>query len=533
MYTLVVTLVDRAGNWSIPHRFIYDAEEPTIGAVSHIDPTTTVSNVGEFLTRLEATVADVGTGIDFDRALIQLLNAAGEVVPGTPYHDDEATIGWELGTPFTREGNFDGLYSVHVSAVDKAGYVKEKTFVLRYDTQVPTIHTAFVAKSGGTPIGLSEAEVPLITSPVSQITVGFSDGEGSGLDLLGTTVSLIGPEGTPVGTNQSDNGADTVYISFNPLRADGSDDGFYRVQVTPADLTGNMLTSPIEFQFFYSTRKPEVISTTPAEFASVIHLTEVSAILQDHSGKGIDFDRTTILLRAPDQSSILGYQTVDEAQSSITWELSQLLSRDGSMDGEYTIQLSLVDKAGNSAAFEHTFIYDTLIPTVVSVVAATDSPTVIPSNGLTAIESSFDGLTITLSDANGETTPVSGTDPVGTGIQLLGPGKTPLNITTRDNGVDTIIVSFSSLYQPGTYTLEITPRDIAGNVSSHAIEYEFGLELGPSTVSAVTIGGQMTPVEFVNRLDEIVATLEDVSGTGLNLRSDGSAIVVTGPRWYG
>ena len=491
MYTLVVTLVDRAGNQSIPHRFIYDAEEPTIEGVSHIDPTTTVSNVGEFLTRLEATVTDVGTGIDFDQSLIQLLNAAGEVVPGTLYHDDEATIGWELGTPFTREGNFDGLYSLHVSAVDKAGYVEEKTFALRYDTQVPTIHTVSVAKNGGTPIGLSEAEVPLITYPVSQITVGFSDGQGSGLDVLRTTVSLIGPEGTLVGTNQSDNGADTVYLAFNPLRADGSDDGFYRVQVTPADLAGNTLTSPIEFQFFYGTRKPEVISTTPAAFASVTHLTEVSAILQDHSGKGIDFDRTTILLRAPDQSSILRYQTVEEAQSSITGELNQPLSRDGSVDGEYTIQLSLVDKAGNSADVEHTFIYDTLIPTVVSVMAATDSPTIIPSNGLTTIESSFDGLTITLSDANGETTPVSGTDLVGTGVQLLGPGKTPLSITTRDNGVDTIIVSFTSLYQPGTYTLEITPRDIAGNVSSHAIEYEFGLELGPSTVSAVTIGGQM------------------------------------------
>ena len=39
----------------------------------------------------------------------------------------------------------------------------------------------------------------------------------------------------------------------------------------------------------------------------------------------------------------------------------------------------------------------------------------------------------------------------------------------------------------------------------------------------------MAPVEFVNRLDEIVATLEDVSGTGLNLTSDGSTIAVTGP----
>ena len=529
MYTLVVTLMDRAGNRSIPLPLIYDAEEPTIEAVSHIELTATVSNVSDFLTRLEATVSDVGTGIDFDRSLIQLLNAAGEVVPGTPYHDDEATIGWELATPLTREGNFDGLYSLRVSAVDKAGYVEERTFALRYDTQVPIIQTALVTQKDGTPVELSGVEAQLITSPINRITVGFSDGEGSGMDVLRTIVSLIGPEGAPVGTNQSDNGVDTVYLSFNPLRADGSDDGFYRVQVTPTDLAGNTLTNPVELPFFYGTRKPEVIATTPAEFASVTQLTEVSATLQDHSGGGIDFDRATILLKAPDQSIILGHQTVDETQSSITWELNQPLSRDGSVDGEYTIQLLLVDKARNSAEVEHTFIYDTLIPTVISVMANTGPPTVIPSTGLTAIEASFNGLTIQLSDTNGETTPGSGIDLVGTGVQLLGPGKTPLSINTRDDGVDTIIVSFALLYQPGTYTLAITPRDMAGNVSSHAVEYEFGLELGYSTVSAVTIGGRMAPVEFVNRLDEVIATLEDVSATGLNLTSDGSTITVTGP----
>ena len=529
MYTLVVTLADRAGNRSIPLPLIYDAEEPTIEAVSHIDPTATLSNVSEFLTRVEATVSDIGTGIDFNRSSIQLLNAADEVVPGTPYHDDEGTIGWELSTPLTREGNFDGLYSVRVSAVDKAGYVEERTFALRYDTQVPIIQTALATQNDGTPVELSGVEAQLITSSINQITVRLSDGEGSGMDVLRTTVSLIGPEGMLVGTNQSDNGSDTVYLSFNPLRADGFDDGFYRVQVTPTDLAGNTLTNPVEFPFFYGTRKPEVITTTPAEFASVTHLTEVSATLQDHSGQGIDFDRATILLRAPDQSIILGHQTVDEAQSLITWELNQPLSRDGSVDGEYTIQLLLVDKVGNSADADHTFIYDTLIPTVTSVTANTDSPTVLLPDEFAAIEQPFDGLTVELSDANSETTSVSGIDLVDTGIQLLGPGSTPLGINTRDDGVDTITVSFASLYQPGTYTLEITPRDLAGNVSRHAIEYKFNLELGRATVSAVTIDGQMAPVEFVNRLDEIVATFENLSATGLDLTSAGSTITVTGP----
>ena len=178
--------------------------------------------------------------------------------------------------------------------------------------------------------------------------------------------------------------------------------------MTPADLAGNTLTSPVEFQFFYGTREPEVIARTPAEFASVTQVTEVSAILQDHSGEGIDFDRASILLIAPDQSSIPGHQTIDESQSSVTWELNQPLSRDGSVDGEYTIQLLPIDRAGNSADVEHTFVYDTLIPSIVSVTANTDPPTAIPLNGSIAIDSSFERLTIQISDANDATTQVSG-----------------------------------------------------------------------------------------------------------------------------
>ena len=58
-------------------------------------------------------------------------------------------------------------------------------------------------------------------------------------------------------------------------------------------------------------------------------------------------------------------------------------------------------------------------------------------------------MTIQLSDVNNGTTPVSGIDLAGTGVQLLGPGNTPLGINTRDDGVDTIIASFASFISAG------------------------------------------------------------------------------------
>ena len=122
----------------------------------------------------------------------------------------------------------------------------------------------------------------------------------------------------------------------------------------------------------------------------------------------------------------------------------------GATMGVYTVSLELMDKAGNLNSLLHQLVYDTFIPAIVSVTANTNPPTVIPSNGLTAIEQAFDGLIIKLSDTNGEMTPVSGIDLVGTDIQLFGPGNTSLGINTRDDGVDTIIASFASLYQPGS-----------------------------------------------------------------------------------
>ena len=100
---------------------------------------------------------------------------------------------------------------------------------------------------------------------------------------------------------------------------------------------------------------------------------------------------------------------------------------------------------------------------------------------------------------------------------------------TRDDGVDTMTISFSRLNRSGAYTLEITPRDRAGNFSGHAIPYRFRIELAPPRVDTVTIGLHSAPVEFVNALHAITSSLLDVSGVGLDLTSDGSNITVVGP----
>ena len=537
-YTATITPVDSAGEVGVParHQFILDTQPPAVrlnvvtpSRVIPLDITGDASNISDLLTQVEAIFSDDSAGIDFNRTSIQLLNPVGEAVPGTLNNDNSETVWWLLDTPLSRNGDADGPYSIGVQAFDKAGNLEGRVFALRYDTQAPSVHSIRAAQIDGASIDVLFQVPTVITSPIQQLTVVFSDEDGSGMDLSRTTVRLVDPNGDEIGGNQTDDGAGTVFFSFNPLLADGSADGRYRILVTPADLAGNIFTSPIEFPFFYSTQKPEIVSTTPAEFSTATQLTSVTATLLDYSGEGIDFDRSTIQLTGPNGNTLAGRMRADKLTSTLMLELDAPLPRNGEADGEYSIGLTVVDKAGNLLETSRSFIYDTQIPQIVSVTANTEFPTPIPAEQLQIINQSLTEIAIRFSDANGEISTVSGVNLVGTEVRLIAPDETQVGVHARDDGVDTMAISFTRLNRSGTYTLEITPRDLAGNVSGYAIPYRFRIELAPPRVDGVTISGHSAPVEFVNALDAITASLVDVSGIGLDLTSDGSTITVVGP----
>ena len=645
VYTVTVTPINSGDRLGIPsrHQFTLDTQEPEVALVTPIDLTQPLSYIGRQLIQIAAQVEDLGpAGLEVDNQRLQLRDAGGNVISAMQTNDRESQIFLTLSQPLATDGSDDGVYTVSLELIDKAGNLNSLSHQFIYDTLIPTI----VSVTGYTnpPTVIPANGLTIIEQLFDGLVIKLSDANGgmtpvSGMDLVGTTVQLLGPENAPVGINARDDGVDTITVSFAPLHqlgtyivkitprdlagnvsshaveynfnlelerstvsaviidgqmapvefvnrleeivatledvsatglnlmsdgstiavtgpdgevegvqtsrgenqiawrplqlaTDGSADGVYTVTVTPIN-SGDRLGIPSRHQFTLDTQEPEVALVTPIDLTQPLsyigrQLIQIAAQVEDLGPAGLEVDNQRLQLRDAGGNVVPAVQTNDgEAQIFLT--LSQPLTADGSDDGVYTVSIELMDKAGNLNSLSHQFIYDTLIPTIVSVTGYTNPPTVIPANGLTIIEQLFDGLVIKLSDANGGMTPVSGMDLVGTTVQLLGPENAPVGINARDDGVDTITVSFAPLHQLGTYIVKITPRDLAGNVSRHAIEYNFNLELERSTVSAVIIDGQMAPVEFVNRLEEIVATLEDVSATGLNLMSDGSTIAVTGP----
>ena len=63
-----------------------------------------------------------------------------------------------------------------------------------------------------------------------------------------------------------------------------------------------------------------------------------------------------------------------ELTSKIFLSLPASFPRDGSVDGEYTAKISLVDKAGNRSDAEYTIVYDSKAPELGSVIVNTDPP---------------------------------------------------------------------------------------------------------------------------------------------------------------
>ena len=540
VYTITVQPVDQRGVNGEVRQFTisYDTQQPRIQSVSHIDMTANVSNVKDSVRRIEVGFDETGSGIDFERSYVQLWrHTEGERVLVLGAHDDDdgSLLWWQLDSALARSGSDDGVYSVEVKAVDNAGNVEEKEYRFLYDTQVPVISSVDASVVAGNTLELDIGSTPsLVEVPIHQIHLDFSDGSGSGIDVSQTTVQLIHSNGMAIASTQQNDGIETVSLRFNPLRDDGADDGRYLIRVTPIDLAGNTFTSPVEFQFLYATRRPDIVSTTPAEFTSVNLLNSVSAVLLDYSGEGIDFDRSSIGLHNSEGNLIDGRQHVDAESSVITWELDKPLSRDGVDDDEYSIRLVVFSGMGSELRSSKTFLYDTQIPRIVSVSAGAMPSTSIPVNGLEVLNQSFAQMTVRLSDERTDIPdegqiPTSGIDFVGTVVRLLAPNNVQKGVSVGDDGEAQLFVSFAPLVQPGAYTLEITPRDLAGNTSGHPIQYNFSLDLAKPRVDSVAIGEHTAPVAFVNQLEQITAKLVDPNGVGLDLTTGGSTLSVMGP----
>ena len=540
-YTIEIVGIDRAGNPASPVQvsFFYDNLAPKLVSLSPAEGGETFNLVGDTVYyNLPVTQFVAAFNDDSDPDMegeqgvgVSLVSGRGisRIVFGTPEEDglnalagksfpnvESNTLTYVLDKPIvSRDGSQDGRYILNVQATDLLGNTKTYNYRLIYDTQLPTLISTMPAANE-------------TVSELSQVEVKLNE-KTSGIDFIDSIFQLtrdIGGTQVSVPVNITSNGTDTITLTLTELIAlDGSDDGTYRIEITPTDRAGNSgITAVREFYLISQKHEPEIRLTIP-ETTTVNSLATITAEITDYIGTGIDFDASTLTVRDAQGALVLQEDLEhDEVSNLLTWTAAAPVARDGSADGEYTVTATFVDFTGQSFAQEFPVILDTQFPTIQNVQVEAESPTPLAEDRTTDIADSVGQITVAFDETVGDV------DFGATVVSLMGPGETVIPVNRVDDGQAVLTLNFQALTQRGEYTLSITPQDLVGNQSTVPFVYRFRIDVDLPAVSSVLIDGKVGTIVYVNGTGtNIVTTFADLSGVGVALGDGGSTITVTSP----
>ena len=526
-YTIEVTPTDRAGNTGATalRKFylVGRKHEPEIRLT--MPEATRLSNLATVVVEL---VDYVGAGIDFDASTVTVRNPQGGLVPQEELEHDEASnqLTWTAAAPFARDGSADGEYTITATFVDWTRRRFTQRFPIVLDTRVPEIENVHV-KTSESETELSTDTITAITENFSQILVTFQKAavsEGNAgpspvqpdIDFTNTVIELTGPEAA-VPINISIHSATQLAVRFVELM----EDGVYTLAITPQDIVGNTARGAVHYAFLLDTEAPRITAPTPLIFnqrpvtyiGSALRQFQFAFTVEDVGPAGLYLEEQTIEVLDASGTNIPIALTHDELTNQLFLALPASFPRDGSVDGEYTVKISLVDKAGNRSDSEYTVVYDSKAPQVASAVVNADPPMELVLNRIAKIVEPINSITLQFEEA-------TQIDFATTQVTLMGPESfdadgmptTPsIPLTLEDDGVSQMTLSFLDLEQVGTYTLSVTPQDVAGNTVAGAVDYRFVLDMPVPQLTSVVVD-TAAPVELVpNRVPEIVEPINSIT----------------------
>ncbi len=537
-YTLSITPQDIAGNTArgaVRYAFLLDTESPRITASSPLTLSEPVSYIGGDFRQFVFTIEDVGPAdLFFEEQTVELLDASGNTVPAAlTYNELTSQLYLTIVSPFAQDGSSDGEYTIRISLVDKAGNRLDSEYTVVYDSKVPQLSSVILNTEP--PIVLEPQLIKMISETVSSITLQFED--ATRVDFTNTVVELTGPGGLSISSNISVDSFTQLTIRFVELMEDGS----YTLSITPRDVAGNTAQGAVQYAFLLDTESPRITAPTPLVFnqrpvtyiGNALRQFQFAFTVEDVGPADLYLEEQTIEVLDASGANIPVAVTYDELTNQLYLALPASLPRDGSADGEYTVKISLVDKAGNRSDSEYTVVYDSKAPQLGSVMVNTDPPVELVPNRIAEIVEPINSITIQFEEA-------TYIDFANTQITLMGPELSSASdestapsipLTLEDDGVSQMTLSFLDLEQIGSYILSVTPRDVAGNAAAGAADYRFILDIPLPRVSSVVIGGIETEassdVVYVNADNMIIgAFLLDPTETGLSFGSEGSDITV-------
>ena len=532
-YTVKVSLVDKAGNiLDSKQTFVYDSQVPRLASVS-VNTESPMELVPQEINELSESISsitlqfDEATRVDFADTVVDLVGPDGQ-----PISLNISVDGLTQLTARFVELTQTGLYTLSVTPQDIAGNVAQGAvqYSFRLVLVLPSVSTVELGGQSGNVVFLNGSDSTIVATLVDAAGTGLALGEG------GSSIVVTGPSGAVVPGQTSTDGTNQLIWEPISLPTDGSADGRYTVAITPIDKTGRQ-GDVVYRQFIYDTENPRITASSPIVLSQPVSyisgLNQFTFTVEDVGPADLLLESQTIELIDSSGSAVPATLTYDELTNQLYLTLSAPFARDGSVDGAYTVKLSLIDRAGNTLDLEHLLIYDSQVPQLSSVMVNTEVPVELVPQEVAEILEPISSITLQFDEA-------TRVDFENTVITLVNSDATDASgelaaveipLTLEDDGISQMTVSFLELNQIGTYVLSIRPQDIAGNVATGAFNYTFILDIPLPSVSSIIIGDAETvaggDIAYVNASNMIIgAELLDPTETGLSFGSDGSDITV-------
>ena len=529
LYTLTVTPQDISGNVSqgaVPYPFRLKFEVPGLLSVQANTTNTSVELTPYEITEISESVSSLtleftdATQVDFENTSVRLIGTNEQEIP-INLEDDDASLLMVHFVSLTQSG----VYTLAVIPQDKAGNVAQSAtqYQFRLDTALPTVSSVSIDGKQGSAVHVRNSILRIVATITDPIGVGVSLGDG------GSTIVVTDAEGLSVSGTTTASGTNQLTWTATPLPTDGSADGKYSVTITPVDKSGRSGTV-VNRQFIFDTQVPRITAAEPLELHDPVSyigsgLNRFVLTVEDVGPAGLVLASQVVALMDATGNPVSAARTYDELTNQLYLTLSKPFASDGSVDGPYSLNVSLSDRAGNTSISRFSLVYDSKAPQVSSVeVNTAGTPMKLVSNEIVELSESISTITIQFSEA-------TLVDFENTQASLIDPDDQTIPFTQEDDGVSQMTLSFADLTRIGQYTLSLTPQDIAGNAVQNPLQFSFTLEFILPGVETITIGDTITlgsgDIAYVNADNLfIAATLLDLSGAGLSFDSTGTDIVV-------
>ena len=505
-YVLKLRVVDKGGNSAEAESspVTIDTEAPIISRVVANEDLTLVDGVfiNTPIQSIKVTAdAAGGTPLNFtsDQTEITVQNQHRVVINGD-FSFDAAALTLSLGNRLDAASE-NGKYTVSIAVADRAGNAAEKTLNFTFDNVEPNLREVATSNGKFTP-GSG------VSTWTNFVEATLSDNLQDGLSLSDSTIRLTGPNGAVLG-RQTQPTADKIRWTFlSPLLAtDGLMDGVYTIEVLAVDQAGNE-TGTLQIPFIFDNLAPLVTLGSEEESPFTLNqdtiyhaqpLSQIVATFDDAGGVGVNLQENTDIVF----DTLPGRKLLAKERNQLTYVLeTPLTSRDGSQDGRYVLNVQATDTLGNTKTYNYHLIYDTQLPTLVSTVPAANETI----SELSQVEVVLDEATSGMDFIQSVFRLTHDTDETTVDV--------PVNLTS--NGADTATLTLAEPIaldgsDDGTYTIEISPTDLAGNVGV-TVRREFYLV----SQSRPEIRLTMPETTTVNNLTTVVAELSSYIGAGIN-----------------